>query len=83
MQCNKSEREGIIERRNVLINVGLKESDLNQMYNSFLRKHVKIDDIHDACIACWTAENKFQNKAICFPEKPCNDQYGLPMGIWA
>ena len=83
MQHKKSECEGMIERRDALIKVGFNQAQLNQMYNSFLRKDVKIEDIHDACIACWTAENKFQNKAICFPEKPCNDQFGLPMVIWA
>lgn len=49
---------------------------------AYSRQCVALDDIIDACIASWTAERIFGNKARRIPSKPATDSKGLRMEIW-
>ena len=42
-----------------------------------------LDDLMDACAACWTAERIARGDARSFPEPPELDSMGLPIAIWA
>lgn len=43
---------------------------------------VKVDDLLDACIACWTAERVVTSSAIVIPSAPPIDARGLRMELW-
>jgi predicted RNase H-like nuclease len=42
-----------------------------------------LDDLTDACAACWTALRIAYGRARSFPDPPERDRYGLPIAIWA
>lgn len=42
-----------------------------------------LDDLIDACAACWTARRIGSGRARFFPDPPERDAYGLPIAIWA
>lgn len=44
---------------------------------------IGVDDLIDACAACWTAARIAEEKAISFPNAPERDAFGLPIAIWA
>jgi predicted RNase H-like nuclease len=46
-------------------------------------KGVGLDDFIDACACAWVAEKMTRGEAVCFPEKPGRDAFGIPTGIWA
>jgi len=42
-----------------------------------------LDDLIDACAACWTARRIADGRAQSFPDPPERDPFQLPIAIWA
>jgi predicted RNase H-like nuclease len=71
---------GINQRKTLLRDVaGFSEDFLD----SKPPKGVGLDDFMDACACAWVAEKMTRGEAVCFPEKPLRDAFGIPMAIWA
>lgn len=48
----------------------------------YLVRNVGHDDIADAFAALWTADRKLRGQAICIPQNPPTDEFGLRMEMW-
>lgn len=81
LEKSKSSSEGSMERGKLLAGVGY-----GSLINSYLSNQYshpfKLDDMLDACAACWTAERIYNGKTIVIPEKEDIDLKGLKMEMW-
>jgi predicted RNase H-like nuclease len=77
MKHSKKKREGLLERRSVLVKAGF--AVVISAIGQYPRTKVAEDDILDACVACWTAERILNEQAICIPAEPPLDGRGLQM----
>jgi predicted RNase H-like nuclease len=81
MSLPKRKTAGFEERCKILAKNGYDYSFLTTHVGSY--KEQSRDDLLDACAAAWTAERIFRKQAIRFPARPCHDDCGLDMVIWA
>lgn len=63
---SKKKTAGLDERRNLLAKAGFREI-ITRTSTATARNAVGIDDILDACAACWTAKRIFEGEADCVP----------------
>lgn len=73
-RVGRSERVALLERLGVRRPLAL--------FGSRVPAGVRVDDILDACIACWTARRIVNGTARVVPRSPVHDARGLRMGIW-
>jgi predicted RNase H-like nuclease len=78
--CNhKSLREGTHERREALTR---DFPQMNAIEKAGRDRGLKIEDILDATVACWSACRLANRKGRSVPEIIQRDSVGLPMAIW-
>lgn len=80
MRYSKKKLAGRTERVTLLSRLGFPSSV--QLLGSKLPVGTKVDDVLDACIACWTAERIATGSAIVTPTNPPIDSRGLRMELW-
>jgi predicted RNase H-like nuclease len=80
MTHRKSLRSGKDERRGALSRVF---PELNLIEKIGREQGLKIEDILDATVACWSASRLAVGEARRVPESPACDSTGLPMAIWS
>ncbi len=71
---------GLRERRPLLLDVGF--GPVIAELAKHPRGKLGEDDILDACVACWTAEQIVKGEALRVPENPPRDRCGLRMEMW-
>ena len=81
MKYSKSTYEGVSARKKLLETVGFGPL-INEYIERGATSSFKMDDLLDACVACWTAERIYGGKAIASPEQSILDSKGLTMEIW-
>jgi predicted RNase H-like nuclease len=77
MKHSKKKREGLLERRRVLLKAGF--AVVISAIGQYPRTKVAEDDILDACVACWTAERVLKEQEIGILANPTLDGRGLQM----
>jgi predicted RNase H-like nuclease len=78
MKYGKKRREGQTERERLLV-------PFEATMTAFKARHpseAKVDDLIDACAACWTAVRISEGRATSVPEVAQNDVRKLRMEIW-
>jgi predicted RNase H-like nuclease/NTP pyrophosphatase (non-canonical NTP hydrolase) len=80
MAHGKKSADGQSERIAVLESVGFTRP--HELLGARLPRGVKIDDLLDACIACWTARRISEGRAERLPASPPTDARGLRMELW-
>jgi predicted RNase H-like nuclease len=76
----KKTRAGQAERIRVLEALGFREPA--QLFGRGLPPGCQLDDLLDACIACWTARCIADGHATTLPAEPPTDARGLRMELW-
>jgi predicted RNase H-like nuclease len=80
MKHSKKNAAGLEERMELLRANGFAEFLSAAIPNR--EKGCAVDDILDACAACWTALRIFKGKAIPIPVSPERDEKELLMKMW-
>jgi len=81
MTNTKKSKEGKAQRR-TLIDKVFGTVTVDKIQAEYKRSIVRIDDIHDAFGALWTAERIFKGKAKVIPDPSPKDAVGLRMEMW-
>jgi predicted RNase H-like nuclease len=80
MMHSKKKRAGLLEREDLLFNVGF-EGVITDV-DAYPRTAVAEDDILDDCVACWKAARIVEERAIRIHSEPPRDGRGLCMEMW-
>jgi predicted RNase H-like nuclease len=72
---------GLDERRGLLLNAGFPVDFLEAGRKP--PKPAAADDFLDACATAWSARRILKGKAVCYPDPPPRDAFGLEMAIRA
>ena len=81
LKSRKKDDEGRKQRISLLIKSGFPWMLMPELH--YLRKHVALDDLVDACACAWSARRISEGAAITFPHHQEYDARGLEMSIKA
>lgn len=73
----RSNPDGMQERQTLLAANGLPADLLGRRFPGMAE-----DDLLDAAVLLFTASRFAGGQAVCLPDPPCRDAFGLPIAIW-